>query len=240
MRLKVVGTGSSGNCYVLTDNKNKSLILEAGMSPSKVKVAMNFDFSSIEGVFVTHEHKDHCKYAKDFCSLGLPVYSNVLCTLFDFLTKNLNLFKTGDTIDLSSYKVKSFKTEHDAISPVGFFILSKNENKNVLFITDSYYVKYKFLGTNIIIIECNYDEETLSQNAKDLPPQYVDRLKHSHMSLENLVKFTKEQDLGNLEHMILIHGSSKNLNKEKAVKLLSERLCGTLLTVAKEGMDILL
>jgi len=228
MKLTIFNTGSLGNCYLLSDNDNNSLLLEAGISSDRLKKSMNYDFSSVEGCFITHEHQDHCKYYKKYQSIGIDVYSNVLtdCIPFNVL----------ECIEFMNFKVKSFHVEHDAIEPVGFLITSKNEDKQCLFVTDSYFVRYKFNALNYIIIECNYDEETLVLNN----PVYIDRLRKSHMSLETLLKFLKEQDLSKLEHLVLIHGSSSNLNEPKAIEEINKLLCGTKLTIAKKQMNIIL
>ena len=59
-RLKVLGSGSSGNCYLL-ECKDESLILEAGFNYKRIKEFIGFDLSRISGLLVTHEHDDHAK-----------------------------------------------------------------------------------------------------------------------------------------------------------------------------------
>lgn len=41
MRLKVLGSGSSGNCYIL-ENENEALIIEAGLPFMEVKKGTGF------------------------------------------------------------------------------------------------------------------------------------------------------------------------------------------------------
>ena len=53
--LKVLGSGSSGNGYLLTNGK-ETLILETGVKFIECKKALNFDLSSIVGAIVSHEH----------------------------------------------------------------------------------------------------------------------------------------------------------------------------------------
>lgn len=55
MRLKICGSGSSGNTMILTEN-TKSIILDAGIKQSIVKRALNYDILSIQFVVVTHQH----------------------------------------------------------------------------------------------------------------------------------------------------------------------------------------
>ena len=73
MKLKVLGSGSSGNCYIL-ENDNEALIIEAGLPFMKVKKALNFNVMKIKAVLITHIHSDHHFYwfqyarATDFIS----------------------------------------------------------------------------------------------------------------------------------------------------------------------------
>lgn len=55
MKLKVLGSGSSGNCYIL-ENDTEALIIEAGVPFMEVKKALNFDIRKIQGVVISHEH----------------------------------------------------------------------------------------------------------------------------------------------------------------------------------------
>lgn len=55
MLLKVVGTGSSGNTYVL-ENKNEILILDAGCGIKSVLKSIDYNVSKVRGVIITHEH----------------------------------------------------------------------------------------------------------------------------------------------------------------------------------------
>lgn len=55
MKLKVLGSSSSGNCYIL-ENDAEALIIEAGVSFKEVKVALDFNIRKIQGVVVSHQH----------------------------------------------------------------------------------------------------------------------------------------------------------------------------------------
>lgn len=65
MKLKVLGSSSSGNCYLIETNDNEKLILDAGVNFKVVQKELNFNFNGIEGVLITHEHMDHLKYASN-------------------------------------------------------------------------------------------------------------------------------------------------------------------------------
>ena len=43
MKLKILGTGSAGNCYLLKPKIGKSLIIDCGVNFKKVKETVDFD-----------------------------------------------------------------------------------------------------------------------------------------------------------------------------------------------------
>ena len=47
MKLKVIGTGSTGNAYVL-ENDTEALLIECGVNIKQIKQALNFDYSKVE------------------------------------------------------------------------------------------------------------------------------------------------------------------------------------------------
>lgn len=55
LKLKCLGSGSSGNCYLLSTEK-ETLILDCGISIMDIKKGLNFDIRRIAGVVVTHAH----------------------------------------------------------------------------------------------------------------------------------------------------------------------------------------
>ena len=55
MKLKILGTGSSGNCYVF-ETKTEVLVIEAGVNFKEVKKHLDFNLSKIKGLLVSHQH----------------------------------------------------------------------------------------------------------------------------------------------------------------------------------------
>ena len=55
MKLKVLYSGSSGKCYLLSSD-TETLILDCGIGIMEIKKALNFDLGGIVGVVVTHAH----------------------------------------------------------------------------------------------------------------------------------------------------------------------------------------
>ena len=55
MKLKVLATGSNGNCYLLKSEK-ETLILDCGIPIKEIKRGLNFYLRRVSGVVVTHSH----------------------------------------------------------------------------------------------------------------------------------------------------------------------------------------
>lgn len=133
----------------------------------------------------------------------------------------------------------SFDTEHDAEDPRGFLIQYSPTGERLLFLTDSYYSKYRFPRLNYICIECNYIKETLDENIAN---GYIDqamkpRLLQSHMSLENLKGFLKANDLSQCRSIILLHLSDRNSDSEQMIREIKE-LTGIKPKVADKGLEV--
>jgi phosphoribosyl 1,2-cyclic phosphodiesterase len=227
LNIKVIGSGSSGNCYKVSDGKT-SLLLECGLPIKKIKEGCDFDLSNIAGCLVTHEHQDHCKSVNDVMKAGIDVY----CSLGSWekinynrnyqrrsfgLPLNSNYFdKIYEPFTVGTFRIKPFSTEHDAAEPVGYLIYSKITGETLLFATDTYYLRNKFPNLNYIMIEANYSNESI-QDAEN-----KNRLRRSHMSIENCIEMLKANDLSHVKEIWLLHLSSSNGNAEEFKRMVQE------------------
>ena len=80
MKLKVLGSSSSGNCYIL-ESDTEALIIEAGLPFMEVKKALNFNVRKIVGVVVSHSHGDHVDPDSILNAIRAPLlsYSIAIC-----------------------------------------------------------------------------------------------------------------------------------------------------------------
>jgi phosphoribosyl 1,2-cyclic phosphodiesterase len=235
MKLKIVGTGSRGNCYVIEDSEKKQLMIECGVNISKVKKALNFDFSKVEGCFISHEHQDHCEFFREVEICGVRIYTNDL----ELMTFESCYITTNEIIRTLHYTIQAFIVEHDANNPLGFLITSIVDNKQILYITDTKNVRWKFQNIDYLMIECNYDNDSLDRNIGKYQGELLNRIIDNHMSLNGVLEFILEQDL-ELKHVVLIHKSESNLNEELAINEIGKLLCATQISIAENGMEILL
>lgn len=216
LAIDVVGSSSSGNCYVLRTSK-EILLLECGMPYAKLLESLNHTIKNVIGCLISHEHKDHSAAMKEIVKAGINIYTSA-GTLESIGIKNhrTNIVKSNHQFEIGSFSVLPFTTEHDAKEPLGFLI-QHDEFGKLLFATDSYYLRYKFIGLNYIMIECNYSHEIISENLKRgiVNKAQISRLLQSHFSLERVKQFLTANNLSEVKEIMLLHLSDRNSNAEK-------------------------
>lgn len=212
MKLHVVGSGSSGNSYLLTDAGGRSLLVEAGVHPDEVGKALRFDVSGLVGVLATHRHKDHAAYVGHYAERGRKVLA--LQDVFDAagLSASVNCVAVEPMhgYKLGGFKVLPFEVSHDV--PCVGFVIEHPEMGKLLFATDTMMVGYRFGGLNHVMIEANYSDALVDGNVDDgmVHGFMRERLMTTHMSLENAVGMLRANDLSGVNEVILIHLSDSN------------------------------
>jgi phosphoribosyl 1,2-cyclic phosphodiesterase len=234
MLLKVLGSGSSGNCYLLQGEK-ETLILECGLPYKTILKGLDFNLSNVIGCLITHEHKDHSKAVDELTSYGITAYASM--STFDTLGINGHRIKAIEVeklFKLGEFIILPLEAQHDAAEPLSFLIQHKEFGK-LLFITDSYYCKYKFNELDHILIECNYSMEILK--GKELPKSLKSRIIKSHFELENVKEFLKSNDLSQVKDITLIHLSDSNSNATEFKEEI-EKLTGKPVYIADKGLEL--
>lgn len=240
MRLRVLGSGSDANGYILY-NESEALVIECGVPYSRCLRALDFRRGMISGAIVSHEHGDHAKYARQYLDASVPVYaSGGTLEKIDkggsarMATAVINrcLFRVG------SFSVLPFDVCHDSAEPFGYLV-SHKEMGVCLFATDTYYLRYRFEGLTQVMLECNYDKTILDRNVeKGVVPAFVsERTLRSHMSLDTTVATLSASDLSQVSNVVLLHLSSHNSDPELFRGKVAAAT-GKLVSVATSGLDI--
>lgn len=238
MVFKTIGSGSSGNSYLLTSSTGRTLVIECGVRFSEIKQALKFNLRSVEGVLVSHGHSDHCKSAKDVTAAGLNIFClKASSDNFAFSNHRIKNIVPGKQFELGEFKVLPFAVEHD-IPCLGFLIYHP-ECGRTLFLTDSFMVKQRFNNLNNIIIEANYGEDILEEklNSMAMPEWRGDRLIKSHMSIETCLGVLKANDLSKVNSIVLIHLSDSNSDRDQFKKRVEDQTQKTVY-VAHKGLEI--
>ena len=233
MEIKVLASGSSGNCYFISDGSS-SLLLDAGLSIRQIRIGCDFRLAEVSAVLITHHHGDHSKAVKDLLYAGykvcIPRLEAEQIPLV-FGGKRIHFLKhTEDEYEpfqAGSFCILPFRVQHDTPEPVGYLIGSNTTGEKLLYFTDTYYLRYRFSGMTHIIGECNYDDETLQEHLEQglTPSARAKRLFTSHMSLHNLMDFLRASDLSRLQQIYLCHMSDDHSN-EARIRTAIQRLTG--------------
>lgn len=165
-------SGSSGNS-LFVESKNTKILIDAGVSCKKIEQALqdiNVDPSTLDGILVTHEHRDHVQslgtISKKF---DLPVFVNqetldaMPAQRDKIAEKNIKLFKVDDKFEVGDLLIKSFAIPHDAANPCGFSVY-KNKSK-ISVATDIGHMTNSILKSLeeslFVLLEANYDPKVL-------------------------------------------------------------------------------
>ena len=235
MKLRIIGTGSKGNAYILS-NGDEALLIEAGVNIKEIKQALDFDYSKVVGCIVTHRHGDHAKSINEVMKLGIDTYALKDVFHYDGYPRQKEI-TPRESFQVGNFKILPFDVKHD-VPCVGFLIEHKDCGK-VLFLTDTYYCKYTFPGLNNIIIEANYSKEIIDKKyGPDSDKEFLrNRILKSHFSLANCKDMLKANDLRQVNNIVLIHLSDSNSDEKQFHKEVSE-LTNKNVHVASNGMVI--
>lgn len=219
MRLKCLGSGSSGNCYIL-ENETEALVIEAGLPLKEVKRALGFNVKKIKAVIISHIHGDHRKYWHEYVMAGIPVfepYKNEGC-----------IFQ----ISKDSFWIKAFELVHD-VPCYGFFIKHPEIGK-MIYASDTEYIKYRFKGLAHILVECNYDKNFIQADAVNRS-----HVLEGHMELQTTKEFVRVNNNPDLRNVVLLHLSANNSNEEDFKRQIEEVVeQSTNVYVAKKGLEV--
>ena len=193
-------------------------MVECGLSIKEIKRALGFGLSDISFALLSHCHGDHSKAAKDIVKAGIDMYtSQGTIDALGLSSHRVHAVKAREQFNVGTWTILPLEAQHDAPEPVGFLMQSKNASSKLLFLTDSFYCRYRFKSLNYIMIECNYAADLLDANveAGTVPEAMRKRIMRSHFSLENVKEFLKANDLSRVRQIWLLHLSDGNSDAER-------------------------
>ena len=212
MNLKCLGSGSSGNCYLLTADNGETLLLDAGLAIMDIKRGLNWDIKCVVGAVVSHPHKDHSLSVSDLEHMGIPVFKPYECL------EPMEIGFTGGKImafDLTTLDGKWTHTNADGSEcPCYGFLITHPEMGKLLYATDTEFVKWRFHEVNHILISCNYQKKYIKEDSNDAKKFHVYR---GHMELETVKEFVIANKSDTLQNVILCHLSRDNSDADECV-----------------------
>lgn len=236
MTLTVIGSGSSGNCYLL-QNETEALVIEAGLPFDKtVKAALGWNTGKVKALIVSHRHDDHAKFAWQYAEAGILTFAQHDTIDSCHLNGTYSVremqpghgFKVGG-FSVLPYPLNHYNTDGTKCPTVGFLI-THHDCGRVCFFTDCEsftreiqtndglrYIPYDFPAIDHWMMECNYDDAIINRS-KHIPDFVKNRIKHSHMSLRNTLKVARHADMSRTREILLIHISDGNADDRKFVR----------------------
>lgn len=235
IEINPLASGSSGNCYHITDGRTP-LLLECGIGINNILRNLKFGVSSLAGCLVSHGHKDHAKAVKDLMKFGIDIYlsqgtADEISGLGPWRHR-INIIKAKQQFKIGTWTILPFETQHDAAEPLGF-LLANQYGEKLLYATDTFYIRYRFQGLTHIAVECNYSLDILRANVEAglVEPALKNRIIQSHFSLENVKEFLKANDLSRIHEIWLLHLSNDNSDAERFKREIQE-LTGKMVFIA--------
>ena len=229
LKLISLSSSSSGNCYLITENNEDYLMIEAGLNFKTLRhklYELNIKMNQIKGAIISHCHQDHAGGIIDLLPY-MPVYGTKE-TFEDKVYKtdvNIKHIEVGKMFNAGAgFNVVAFPTLHNAPNPVGY-ILKNSIGEYTLFATDTSNIKLKLpnIRFSLILIEANFDEEVMKQQLKESEKVvkrdrgYETVMKQrqlgdagGHLSVQKAIKILKGFKLGLCKHVVLIHLSPSN------------------------------
>ncbi len=227
MDIKILATGSSGNCYHVSDGTTEILI-ECGIKYSEIVKKLDYNMGNINTVFISHAHKDHAEAAKLMATYGFDLVMPPETAVTLGLDKEPNVFTPApgkqilvNTLIVIPFSLVHFNSDGSDCPCYGYFIASKTTQEKLVFATDTAYIKNTFKAVDYMLIEVNYMASMIDGGeTEDFVSEVEKRRLKSHMSLETAVEFLEKSDRSKLKTLYAIHGSSKRLDKDEAYRIL--------------------
>lgn len=207
MDIKVIASGSSGNAYLIGDGRTR-LLLDAGIPFKRIQIGCGFRTGTIDACLVTHRHGDHAMAIPKLLQRGITVYSNADVVGLYPGVQQMEALKEHR---IGTFRILPFEAEHDVLC-YGYQVASEETGEKLVYITDSAYVRYTFTGLTHIMIEANYAQEIIIDNARQerIPLYLAERVIETHMSIETLLELLRANDMSKVRQIYLLHLSDGN------------------------------
>ncbi len=232
IRLRVLGSGSSGNANLVTAGST-TVLVEAGLSARELGKRVRAAGTSedrIAGVLVSHEHADHSRGALPFARRhGIPI----LCTAG---TWNRIRPDAGDLRwirlvpssprRIGDLSVIGFPVPHDAEEPVGFRF--EHGGAIAVVVTDIGHISAEMADAiedaSLLLIESNYDEQELHESRYPFSTRLRIASRVGHLSNGALAAYLRRRLPQSVRTVVLAHLSENTNSPELALRTAREAL----------------
>lgn len=239
MYLKCLGSSSAGNCYLLTSNSGKTIILDCGIPIKEIKKGLNWNIKDVVGVLCTHKHLDHSKSVLELCKAGFHTVVPYLISSGKSETFGCRMKKSNfkiDTFALTTIDGNWTHTNADGTPcPIYGFLITHPEMGRMLYITDCEVIKWKFKDINHILLGVNYDKDLIDRDTGK-----ANHVFRGHLSIDTACDFVKANYSDGLQNVIMCHLSSENADRDSFIEKMKKVACGANVDVAERNKEWIL
>lgn len=230
MKLKVIGSGSTGNCYLLVADSGETLILDAGVPIKEIKKGLNWNIRDVVGCVVTHEHKDHSRSIEDLRNIGIRVIAPYESGEVLKMRFKLGEFEV-QAFGLTTLDEKWTHTNADGTEcPCHGFLVTHKGMGRLLYITDTELIKWKFKKINHILIGVNYDKNLVCMGSPK-----TNHVLRGHMSIDTACEFVKTNLSDHLQNVIMCHLSEENSDPVIFIRKMKSSIQGVNVSIAEKN-----
>ncbi|MGI6357096.1 MAG: MBL fold metallo-hydrolase [Bacillota bacterium] len=173
LRFCSLGSSSSGNCYFIESNGGTRILVDAGIPLRRLErrlSQLNIHPASIQGVFLTHAHRDHVAsylIKHPFATrYGLHSYATtptwhalLACGCGQLNHDRCHRLEAGESVTVGDLRVAALAKPHDAAGAVCYRISTADVSLAV--VTDLGYLPPELLqalrGCHYYVFEANHD-----------------------------------------------------------------------------------
>jgi phosphoribosyl 1,2-cyclic phosphodiesterase len=216
LRFCVLGSSSSGNSTLITDDET-SILIDAGLPVNYTvdNIERITGDTSLDAIFVSHEHSDHTRSIFPLARrLSCPVYVSSPVSWYLGRKEGIMVREITDRrpVEINGIKVTPFIVSHDAIDPFGFLIEGGGTSMGL--ITDlgcaDEYVCQMLRDRDALVVESNYDLDMLVNGRY---PNYLKKRiqdRKGHLSNQQCCDLLKEVVGPRTREIVLVHLSEEN------------------------------
>lgn len=228
-QLKVVGSGSSGNCLAISDSRGKYILIDVGVKYDTIMQNIDYMISDCVLVLCSHHHKDHSRSLSKFIDLGIPCYGNVdVCSRY----KGCELI--ADMIEVDGFCVSTFPLSHDVDNNA--FVIDTIDGMRFLYCTDTTSIANLVKNVNCAIIEANWDADFMFGSVID--GMTINSNYNNHHSLDSCIDYLSRIATPALQVVVLWHLSNQNISGKIAMERATRVCPNSDVFIAKAGLVI--
>ncbi|MDO4489377.1 MAG: MBL fold metallo-hydrolase [Eubacteriales bacterium] len=250
MILASLGSGSKGNCTLISTN-TENILVDCGI-PEKTIVEglrkLSLCVNDIDAILITHEHSDHISSLKKLMNkYDIPAYASygTISNISDSDNMNFFVIQADSEFYIGNTMVTPFRTYHDTPGPLGYRLEQEaavcGKDTAVCVLTDcghyDEYIKSHLRNLDAMLIEANHNIDMLMTGPY---PMFLKRRIFSdngHASNISCGRLLDEIRSDRLKGVLLGHLSEVNNDPYIALKEVLTEFppCGVKVSVAPQN-----